>query len=253
MISYKDDLSRQSWLGEVVDVDDPERSGRARVRVFGKFDDLDVSDVPWASPANNHTAGSSSGGGFLSVPKVGSVVAVAFPDGDLYHPEYRFGQELSKEARDEVRDSYENAHVLLYDTVTDGGLKVFFTENKGLVLKYKGTSMTLKPDESFLLENSNGDKVEVKKNGDVNVKAEKKVTVECRDAKIKASKSIHLDCAKNASVKLGSNVTDAVILGDTFLNMYNSHTHSGNMGYPTGPPNPPAVGAVVLSRTVKTQ
>jgi endonuclease IV len=57
----------------VVDVGDPLKRGRVRVRVFGKFDQLDIGDIPWAAPGMASTAGSSSGGGFLSVPKKGSL------------------------------------------------------------------------------------------------------------------------------------------------------------------------------------
>lgn len=243
-IGYRDELLGTSWLGEVVDVGDPLKRGRVRVRVFGKFDQLDIGDIPWAAPGMASTAGSSSGGGFLSVPKKGSLVAVTFSNGDLYYPEYRFNQELSKEAREEVSDSYENAHVLLYDTETAGAVKIFFTEKKGLVLDYKGLVVNLKPDKSFKLTNPNGDVVEVTNSGTVNVK--------CAKVNVKATESIHLDCSKNASVKLGKNAASSVILGETFLAVFNSHTHTGNMGAPTSPPTAPAPNSV-LSKVTKTQ
>lgn len=243
-IGYRDELLGTSWLGEVVDVDDPMKRGRVRVRVYGKFDQLDVGDIPWASPSTAFTAGSASGGGFLSVPKKNSVVAVTFSNGDLYFPEYRFNQELSTEAREEVSDSYKNAHVILYDTETSGSVKIFFTEKKGLVLDYKGVIVNLKPDKSFKLTNPHGDVVEVTNSGNVNVK--------CVKVHIEASGSIHLDASKNASVKLGKNVTDSVILGEKFLAVFNNHKHIGNMGAPTSPPTNPAPSSV-LSKVTKTQ
>lgn len=243
-IAYKDNLMGSSWLGEVVDVDDPERMGRCRVRVYGKFDQLEVGDIPWASCGQSVTAGSDTGGGFLSVPKEGSVVAVTFPNGDLYFPEYRFNQQLSKEARDEVRSSYANAHVLLYDTVTDGAVKIFFTEKKGLTFDYAGTVLTIKPNNTIEVVNPHGDKIEMTNGG--------KVTVKCDDAKIEAMKSIHLDCSLPASIKLGKSVSSSAILGEAFMALFNAHVHLGNIGYPTLPPVTPMTPAL-LSQVVKVQ
>ena len=49
---FKDNLRDTHWLGEVVDITDPEMLGRCRIRVFGKFDLLAVEDIPWAIPSN---------------------------------------------------------------------------------------------------------------------------------------------------------------------------------------------------------
>ena len=35
-------------LGEIVDINDPLKQGRARVRIFGFFEDLEIEDIPWA-------------------------------------------------------------------------------------------------------------------------------------------------------------------------------------------------------------
>ena len=42
--------SNKSYLGVIVDVIDPLKQGRAKVKVFGIFDDLPVEDIPWAEP-----------------------------------------------------------------------------------------------------------------------------------------------------------------------------------------------------------
>lgn len=249
---YRDDLRGTSWLGRVVDADDPMRLGRARVMVFGKFDELATEDIPWARPATAVTFGSASGGGFMSVPKVGSIVEVEFSNGDLYHPEYRYAQELSQELRDEASASYANAHFILYDTATDGSVKLFFTEGKGLVLHHKGSEVRLDADRNVHVRNANGDEVSLLKSGDIRVKAANSVTVECKDARITASDSIHLDCDKNASIKLGANVSDALVLGDKFMALFNAHTHTGNLMYPTSPPVTPMTQAH-LSKKVRTQ
>ena len=240
----KDDLRNTSWLGEVVDITDPQKIGRIKVKVFGKFDELTNDAIPWAYPGNNISAGSADGGSFFSVPKLGSIVSIKFDNGNIYYPEYFFNQHLSQDARKEIENSYENAHIIVYDTVTDGKLKIFFTQEKGLMLDYKETQINLKPDKSIDIHTaSKKTKIELLDDGDV------KVT--CKNAKITASDSIHLDCSKSASVKLGSSVTDAVVLGDKFKTYFNSHIHPTPAG-PSSPPTP-AMPASTLSTIVKTQ
>lgn len=52
-------------------------------------------------------------------------------------------------------------------------------------------------------------------------------------------------------VNLGENAGESVILGDTFASIYNSHTHTGNLGAPTGPPN--GTMDTALSQVTKTE
>ena len=73
--TYKSDL-HNTFLGEVMEVEDPLFKGRIKVKVFGKFDDIPLEDLPWSHPGMNSTGGSDSGGGFFSVPKIGSIVSI---------------------------------------------------------------------------------------------------------------------------------------------------------------------------------
>jgi hypothetical protein len=249
---FEDNLKDTRWLGKVVDIADPNKEGRVRVKVFGKFDNLENDVIPWARPANRMTAGSASGSGFHSVPKLDSVVGVYFDNGNIHEPEYFMFQHLSDDLKSEIEGSYDNAHSLIYDTVTEGGLKVFFTEEKGLMFDYQEVQINIKNDKSVFITNPNGDTVELTNKGVLTIKVKKDVLVECENAKIKASKSIHMDCSKNASIKLGTSVTDQIILGNKFQTYFNTHQHLGNLGAPTGPPINPSTPAH-LSKVVKTQ
>ena len=44
----KSNSENSHYLGVVVDNDDPEFRGRAKVKVFGVFDDLETEQIPWA-------------------------------------------------------------------------------------------------------------------------------------------------------------------------------------------------------------
>ena len=58
-----DNLMNMEFYGEVVDIDDPEKRGRARIKVYGKFDDLEDEDIPWAEQAMSGTFGASGASG----------------------------------------------------------------------------------------------------------------------------------------------------------------------------------------------
>ena len=61
-------------LGEIVDINDPLKQGRARIRVFGFFDDLEIDDIPWAEQISGLSFSSAKGNGNISIPRVGATV-----------------------------------------------------------------------------------------------------------------------------------------------------------------------------------
>ena len=249
--SYKSDLHK-SFLGEVMDVEDPLFKGRIKVKVYGKFDDIPVEDMPWSHPGMNLSGGSDSGGGFFSVPKVGSIVSIKFDQGNIYHPEYFFNQEISDEVKTEVEASYANAHVLVYDTVTEGSLKIFFTEGKGLMLDYKESQINIKPDMSIIVQNASGNgQLEMLDDGTlnitqtnmINIKTDADINIECQNAIIDHA----------SSIELGKGATEHLVLVDKMMTLFNSHTHTGNLGAPTSPPIKPMTPAELSQKEVKTK
>ena len=50
--------SEKTYRGEIVDIKDPLKQGRARVAVFGLFDGLDVENIPWAEQNSGLSFGS---------------------------------------------------------------------------------------------------------------------------------------------------------------------------------------------------
>lgn len=236
----KDETLSGSWLGEVVEINDPNKSGRIKVKVFGKFDELETEFIPWAYPANNYTGGGSNGGGFFSVPKIGSIVSVTFDNGNIYHPEYRFAQTISKALKDEISDSYENAHSLIYDTFTEGGIKIFFTEAKGLMFDYKSTKINIKPDNSIFIQTESGNsiveitndgKLTITQKGDIKIKSDSNIDATCKNITVNASNSY----IKAGHIELGDSANHPIILGDTFMTYFNGHIHMTPSGPSTGP------------------
>ena len=158
-----DKIGQMDWLGEVVDILDPLEKGRVRVKVFGKFDKLEDAQIPWASPSGFMTsAGSATGSGQFSLPKIGSIVNIQFENSNLYTPIYTYIQHLSEELSAEITgDNYTTAQVLMYDTEIEGGLKIFYTIEKGLMIDYNLSQINIRPDNTIYLEHAAGKVVHI--------------------------------------------------------------------------------------------
>ena len=60
--------SERTLLGIIVDIDDPLKEARAKIRAFGFFDDVAVEDLPWAEQIAGLSFGGGGGGGNLTIP-----------------------------------------------------------------------------------------------------------------------------------------------------------------------------------------
>ncbi len=248
---FVDNVRDGSYCGIVVDIEDPLKIGRVRIEVFGFFDGLEPNLIPWATPSTSNTGGSDSGGGFFSVPKLGSVVEVKFDSGNIYNPQYSFNQRISNELKDEISGSYENAHSIIYDTITEGFVKVYFTEEKGLMLDYKESQINIKPDKSIIIQNASRDGIlemiddgtmNITQANMINIKTDADVNVECQN--------VIVDHA--SSVELGKGASEHLVLGEKMMSLFNKHTHIGNLGAPTSPPNPSMTPGELSQKEVKT-
>lgn len=200
------------YLGEIVDINDPLKEGRAKIKVFGLFDDLDVEDIPWASQINGISF-SGTGNGRLSIPRLGSVVAVKF-DGQNYYRMVYYGEWVSSpDMLEEISESYEGAHSIIYDVGAEPGpLKMFYTKSKGMNL--------ILGDAKVQLDTQDGGQL--------------RIVIEMGSDQIRMENNKVIINSNN--IELGEAAIESVIKGNTFQTFFNSHTHLGNLGGPTSPP-----------------
>jgi len=171
------------YLGEIVDVQDPLKEGRAKIRVFGLFDGLEPDDIPWAS----------------------QVTFVSFSGKGKW--------ETNPDLLEEISDSCEGAHSLIYDSnATPGPLKIFYTQKKGLNL--------ILGDAKVQLDTQDGGQL--------------RVVIEMGEDQIRMENNKVI--INSSNIELGEAAVEAVIKGNTFQTFFNSHTHIGNLGGPTSPP-----------------
>ena len=147
------------YIGKVEAIDDPKFEGRCKVKVFSLFDDMDIADLPWATPAAKPTVfGQDARAGSISIPKIGAVVGVKFNNGDIYSPEYSQVQELGEDIKEELkkgntpekfRKKYEGSHFILFDG--DEEIKFWFDREIGLQMELKQSFIRIDNETSNIL------------------------------------------------------------------------------------------------------
>jgi hypothetical protein len=147
------------YLGEVVDIKDPLKEGRCKVKVFSVFDNLPTADIPWAIPMKKAAFfGQDAKAGSLSIPKKGSIVEVIFNNGNLYSPEYGQIQEIGDDIKEELQKSsdfeYEGAHYILFDG--DEEIKMWFNKNRGLTFQLKDSYLNIKQNSNIEIFHKDG-------------------------------------------------------------------------------------------------
>ena len=203
----------------VTDVDDPKKIGRIRTKVPAVLGEDVVSG--WALPCT--PAGGGKDRGMLFLPQVGDTVWVEFAGGDVSRPIWVgtfWGAPSSTGGADDLGSATGSEA-----PTGDGGKDATAALS---VLKTKsGHELTFDDDGSVvLLANGNGkSSIRFEEDGSVVVTAD--------------------------TIKLGSSASEKVVLGDTFMQFFNSHTHPTGVG-PSGPPTQ-AMSSSQLSSKVTTE
>jgi hypothetical protein len=231
--------SEKTYLGKVVDIKDPLYQGRARIEVFGIFDGIPSDDLPWAEQIAGLSFGGDFGGGNITIPRLGSIVAVHFEDNNYYKINYHYVKEISKDLLAELKEdnSYEGTQALIYDSQAQPGLlKMIYTRKKGLVFQLGDATIQLDTQDAGtdkeklrIVLKMNDDEIRMEKQG-----GKQKVIV------------------KSENIELGEGAVEKVILGNKFLQLYNQHTHPTGVG-PSGVPVVPMVDPQHLSQVSKTK
>jgi hypothetical protein len=223
--------SEKTYLGKVVDNKDPLYQGRAKINVFGIFDDIPTEDLPWAEQISGLSFGGSFGGGNTSIPRIGSVVAVHFEENNYYKMNYHYIKEISEDllAKLKEENSYELGQYLIYDSESKPGpLHLYYNQKDGFVFELG--------DAKVQLDTQNGGnlRVVIKMGKDEIRMEDSKVIVNCQN------------------IELGEGATEKLVLGNKFLQLFNQHTHPTGVG-PSGTPVVPMVDAQHLSQVSKTK
>jgi hypothetical protein len=193
------------YEGVVTDVNDPLEIGRLRARVPEVLGE-DV-ETGWALPCAPFGGGRDRG--MLFLPEVGDTVWIEFAAGDITRPIWAgafWGAPESAGQQDDLSEA-TGAEVPTSEGSPAGpGLLVIRTRS--------GHRITL-DDEGETVIIANGPE-----NAEIRLTRQGEVI-------IKASK-----------IKLGEGATEPLVLGQSFMQIFNTHTHPTGVG-PSGPPASP--------------
>lgn len=141
----KEKLKSETFLGIVVDNNDPRKLGRCKIRVFQVFDKFDPTDIPWALPWKDLN------GNEFTVPEVGKFVSVVFDQGNKYAPEYIYAQNfninLEKKLSTLSGEDYTSMRAVLFDHST----QIYRNQSEGLKIDHEYTNINLDPYGNILL------------------------------------------------------------------------------------------------------
>jgi len=139
------------FRGVVMNNDDPSNNGRVQVRVYGVFDDVPKSELPWAVPCwpfRSH-----------SVPSINEVVYVMFSAGNPNFPVWMGWCPTKGENPSECRGGASERRTMIHKTVD--GKKIYMSDDENLIevfhqngshIKMEAEKMTLFFDEDNYIE-----------------------------------------------------------------------------------------------------
>jgi uncharacterized protein involved in type VI secretion and phage assembly len=182
-------------IGIVTNVKDPDKLGRVKV-CFPRLPGKPESD--WCRVAQ---PAAGAGRGFYWLPHVSDEVLIAFERGEAHRP-YIIGSLWNgKDKPMQAAYADENTTVMIQ---TRSGHQIVLDDKNGsekIVIADKSGKRTVTFDvkqKKFLIE---------AKEGDVEIKAEKKILLECEDFEVKTSKTAKIDVGTNFDLKVDGNAS----------------------------------------------
>lgn len=221
--------------GVVVDNNDPEKRGRLRVQVSGYMDDITTpTELPWSMPCilgGAPPVGSTTKNGSLWIPKLRSIVWVAFYNGDIRFPIWLGSYYGKPGGSSQLPNDFLSGYPEIRGWISPQGNKILIDDTPG---SYKITIKT-----------TTGNKIEIDETQNKMVISDSTGTT-----KIELDLTTKKVTLESTTISLGSSATEAAVLGTLFMTLFNSHTHNVTaIGAPTGVPIPLMTTAQLATKT----
>ncbi len=248
-------LNENNYIGKVIYNKDPDYSGRCKIRVYGLMDDLTDDVLPWFTPINSCVF-SGKGNGMISIPKIGTYVRVRFANGDIYSGEYTAIQNLDPALINEIKDNYENTHVLCYDSDKDfyamfqpSKIKDGKQDGKGFKIYYNDAIIQITPDGRIYCQTAEGESI-IEMNGqDIKIIGGNDVTIAGATNVNIIGGTVNI---KSNDINIGKNADQPAVLGSNLASVLKTMCIAIQNKMPVSPgiPNPDIVNSI-LSNSVK--
>lgn len=248
------------YRGVVTDTADPDNRGRIKVLVPSIFGD---SKSQWAEPAFPY--GGGKGFGWVAVPPVDAAVFVEFIEGDPSAPVWtgamwRTVDEVAEDHTGQETKVFrtESGHRLVFDD-TDGSEKITLHSSADAevgmdeqgsiaVTSSDGAHVTLDASSGEIqIEDANGNSITLSSSGIAWADAAGN-TIETTAGGIQVKGSTIT--IEGNSVAIGGAGGEPLIKGQSFMAIFNAHTH--NCTAPGSPSGPPVIPLTPAAMTVKS-
>jgi hypothetical protein len=168
-IDYYGDQTRW-FLGTVVNIaDDPLKLGRARVRIFGVYDEIEEEDLPWAQIVVPVTHTVHEGKGQTLGLLVGAQVFGIFLDGQNSQLPLIVGS-IPKERDTQVKSNKNYPHNKVYDTISGHFKEYDDTPEKERIKEQhqSGTHWEITND-TFTIAHKSGSSITMDEKGNIKI------------------------------------------------------------------------------------
>lgn len=208
------------WTGKVIDNDDPLKLGRVKILIFGYYDDLAESALPWAVPDLGYIGGSN--GNFI-IPEIGTILRGYFDQKDIQKPIFdsvaytqKTIQDITKNPNMQKFEDYPNKMVLLE---TDQG--EFLTLNKKTgetEFRHRtGLNITIGADGSLTINTGSGyegpGKLTVNAGGNADIIVDGNAKIKAKGDITINSTTGQVNLGRNPTKQLCNNLTNCLFTG----------------------------------------
>lgn len=233
----------ERWTGKVVANNDPLKMGRVKVKIFGYYDDVDESVIPWALPETGFLGSSTSN---LVVPEVDSTVRGYFECGDPYKPIYSgmitvenplvaaaeslLGKRSPGDSiMDDATNSLDYPDVMVLMKTDDGEGVTLNRRNGQMKINHRsGLKIQIDPNGSILVEQSMSKKIVNPEPANMEVRIEGKFSLEANDdIVINAKRNVYIDSIQG-DVNLGKNSQKTLVCAHPTCFVTGAPTNGGN-------------------------
>lgn len=269
-------LGEEFYYGVVVDNNDPEKLRRIKVRIedlHGTEQEIPDSDLPWAIQFRPTFLGGDVNLSTTAIPRIGSNVIITHNRGDIHQPAYMFELSHNSNRMEKGEEDYPDSYVLRdsddnfwhvnlvqdkLDIKFNGDEFIEITANRETTIgenntktvignelnTIQGTRTTeVTGDESKTVSSNqsntiDGDRTE-NVGGNLNQTVTGNKTVTTPTLTINCSSAVNINApitTVSGNVTVGGSVTatgDVIGAGVSL----SGHTHPGDSGGTTGPPN----------------
>lgn len=129
--------SNKTYIGVVEDNNDPNRLGRVKIRVSDVFDNLEVEDIPFATPWKDLNGNS------YNTPDVGKVVMVVFDQGNIESPEYIYTDNYNINLENKLKKLTNSDYLSMKSLFFDHKTQIYVNDSEGLKIDHKFNNINI--------------------------------------------------------------------------------------------------------------